>query len=113
MRNTKESIKVLGEHNHWVWNVEFNPMWDQFLISSGTDNIVNLWNISSLSSVEESEKKKEENDRLIKSYDQHGDSVYSTCWSTSENKWIFASLSYDGKVSVNTVPREEQLKACL
>eukprot|EP01091_Cochliopodium_minus_P009775 TRINITY_DN2481_c1_g1_i1.p1 TRINITY_DN2481_c1_g1~~TRINITY_DN2481_c1_g1_i1.p1 ORF type:complete len:400 (-),score=133.02 TRINITY_DN2481_c1_g1_i1:74-1273(-) len=109
VRNTKESIKVLSEHNHWVWNVEYNPMWDQFLISSGTDNTVNLWNITSLSS---DEKRKEE-DKLVKSFDQHQDSVYSTCWSASDNKWLFASLSYDGRVAVNSVPREEQLKVVL
>lgn len=105
--------KTLQSHSHWVWNVEINPMWDQFLLSSGTDNVVNLWKVSSLSS-EESEKKREEGeDYLIHSFDQHGDSVYSTCWSASDDKWLFASLSYDGRVAVNQVPRSEQLKVVL
>ena len=114
VRKVGEVVKVLANnHSHWVWQVEYNPTWDQFLVSSGTDNIVNLWKVASLSSEESENKKEAEEDYLIKSFDQHGDSVYSTCWSTSDNKWIFASLSYDGRVAVNEVPREEQLKVVL
>lgn len=43
-------------------------------------------------------------DHLIKTFEEHEDSVYSVAWSTSG--WSFASLSYDGRVVVNGVPRE-------
>jgi hypothetical protein len=41
---------------------------------------------------------------LIKTFEEHEDSVYSICWATSV--WIFASLSYDGRVLINHVPKE-------
>jgi len=60
----------------------------------------------SLSSEAENEKadKTSRKDRLIKSYEEHEDSVYAISWATSG--WIFASLSYQGRLVVNTVPTE-------
>ena len=43
-------------------------------------------------------------DRLIKTFDQHEDSVYSLAWGS--NCRVFGSLSYDGRVLINQVPRE-------
>jgi WD40 repeat protein len=51
-------------------------------------------------------------DRLINSYDYHEDSVYSTSWS-SANPWVFASLSYDGRLVFNLVPQDEKYKILL
>jgi len=49
-------------------------------------------------------------DKLIKTYDDHEDSVYSICWSNPDlNPWAFASLSYDGRVVINKVPDQEVL----
>lgn len=47
---------------------------------------------------------KNNQDHLIKSFEEHEDSVYSIAWSSSP--WIFASLSYDGRVVMNRVPKE-------
>jgi hypothetical protein len=50
------------------------------------------------------------NDRLLKSYQDHDDSVYSVAWSASEEGWnwsTFASLSYDGRVVINRVPEDD------
>jgi hypothetical protein len=48
-------------------------------------------------------------DRLIRKYKDHEDSVYSACWSwaDSSNPWLFASVSYDGRVIINKVPQHE------
>ena len=44
-------IKVLrGGHTHWSNRVAYNPHHDQLLLSSGTDGIVNLWRVGSVSS---------------------------------------------------------------
>lgn len=40
----------------------------------------------------------------VRTYDEHEDSVYGLCWS-SVDPWVFASLSYDGRVVVNAVPK--------
>lgn len=42
-------------------------------------------------------------DQLIQSIDEHEESVYSLCWSASAS-WVFASISYDGRVLIHTVP---------
>jgi WD40 repeat protein len=48
-------------------------------------------------------------DGFLKAYDQHEDSVYSVAWSPSDI-WVFASLSYDGRVVINRVPTSEKFK---
>lgn len=48
-------------------------------------------------------------DGLLKSYDQHEDSVYCAEWSNVD-PWLFASLSYDGRMCINRVPKEYKLK---
>ena len=49
---------------------------------------------------------------LVRSYDQHDDSVYAVAWSAGD-PWIFASLSYDGQVVINTVPQDQKYKIIL
>lgn len=44
-------------------------------------------------------------DGLLQTFDQHEDSVYCVEWS-SVDPWIFASLSYDGRVIVSKVPKQ-------
>ncbi|GBG32745.1 Nuclear distribution protein PAC1-1 [Hondaea fermentalgiana] len=51
-------------------------------------------------------------DGLVKSYEDHADSVYSVAWSAAE-AWVFASLSIDGKLVVNHVPSAEKYKILL
>ena len=41
--------------------------------------------------------------------DHHEDSVYGLAWSLVD-PWAFASLSHDGRVFVNHVPRSEKYK---
>lgn len=53
-----------------------------------------------------------EGDKIIKQYDEHEDSVYSIAWSSCD-AWVFASLSYDGRVVINHVPAAEKYKILL
>jgi ABC-type branched-subunit amino acid transport system ATPase component len=54
----------------------------------------------------------EEQDREVKVYEDHEDSVYMVEWSSVE-PWIFASLSYDGRLVINKVPKDEKYKILL
>ncbi|KYQ92267.1 WD40 repeat-containing protein [Tieghemostelium lacteum] len=126
-RHPKEPVKIFAGHNHWIWNAKFNKHHDQLIITSSSDNTVKLWNLYSLSSAistsnsDESDnttqqqnentnnkptgkKNKRNEDQLIKIYEEHEDSVYNISWSTSN--FQFASLSYDGRLVMNDVPKE-------
>lgn len=43
-------------------------------------------------------------DSVIATYEEHEDSVYAVEWSAAD-PWLFASLSYDGRLVINRVPR--------
>jgi WD40 repeat protein len=124
-RKSEEPLKVVKGHSHWVWNVEYNRFRDQLVLSSSTDSSVNLWKIATLSSdplgiddyrdaeaadidPHPSSVAHKREDYLIKSYDVHEESVYSVAWGCYEaSPYVFASLSYDGRVVINQVPEEE------
>jgi WD40 repeat protein len=116
LRKGKQPLKILGGHSHWAWSVKYNRSHDQLLVSSGTDGNVNLWSIVSTSSAPlgdlEDPVNEKEGDKLIKTYEEHEDSVYSVAWSCCD-AWIFASLSYDGRVVINHVPPAEKYKILL
>jgi len=103
-RKYDKPVKSFLAHSHWVWNVKYNRYHDQLVISSGTDSFVSLWNVASISSSPNSVSSKKTEDHLIKSFEEHEDSVYCISWGTSA--WVFSSLSYDGRVVVNYVPKE-------
>lgn len=46
-------------------------------------------------------------DEVIAKFEEHEDSVYSVVWSTAD-AWVFASLSYDGRLVLNHVPPQEK-----
>jgi hypothetical protein len=48
-------------------------------------------------------------DGLITAFEQHEESVYSVQWSPSD-PWVFASLSFDGRVVINQVPQDYKYK---
>ncbi|CAI2170604.1 3714_t:CDS:10 [Funneliformis geosporum] len=114
IRNTTESIKEISDHTHWIWAIEYNRFHDQLFLSSGSDCQVNLQSIVSISSAmfqynEYDDNKSEDEyqeiisrptDGLVRTYDQHEDSVYSVAWS-AHDPWIFCSLSYDGRAVIN------------
>lgn len=125
IRNTDRALMVRNDHSHWVWSVRYNHFHDQLVLSSSSDSRVALLNVSSLSSepyghLDEEEENEDESsrprepleDRVISIFDEHEDSVYTVEWSTAD-PWIFASLSYDGRIVINKVPRAEKYKILL
>ena len=48
-------------------------------------------------------------DGVIQTFDDHEDSVYVAEWSAAD-PWTFASLSYDGRLVINQVPRNIKFK---
>jgi WD40 repeat protein len=151
LRRADGPIKTLSSHSHWVWGVQYNHYHDQLVVSCSSDSVVNLWNVSSISSAAASssasasasaaaaaagaagsgsgsdsgggagsdsgrsgKEDKKSADGLVASFDDHESSVYSAAWSYNENdSWIFASLSYDGRVVTSAVPQEEKYKILL
>ena len=90
------------------------------MLTSSSDSRVILSNIASLSSepfghIDEDEdlnSREPDTDRVISFFEEHEDSVYAVEWSGAD-PWIFASLSYDGRVVINRVPRAEKYKILL
>jgi len=113
-RTGQGPVKRLAGHAHWVWTVKYNPCHDQLLLSAGTDNLVNLWRISSISSAPlwEPEEGPEAPDVRVLAIQDHEESVYAVDWSACD-PFLFASLSYDGRVVVNAVPPSEKYKILL
>uniref|UniRef100_A0A7N9D9T5 EARP and GARP complex-interacting protein 1 n=1 Tax=Macaca fascicularis TaxID=9541 RepID=A0A7N9D9T5_MACFA len=121
-RNVTEPVKTLEEHSHWVWNVRYNHSHDQLVLTGSSDSRVILSNMVSISSEpfghlvddddisdqedHRSEEKSKEplQDNVIATYEEHEDSVYAVDWSSAD-PWLFASLSYDGRLVINRVPR--------
>ncbi|KAL9701842.1 hypothetical protein quinque_005283 [Culex quinquefasciatus] len=122
-RNTKEHVFARNDHHHWIWNVRFNTYHDQLLLSAGSDGKIMLTCASSVSSEaldsvgggggDEGERTKEHlADGLLQTFDQHEDSVYCVEWSTAD-PWLFASLSYDGRMIVSKVPKQYKYQILL
>ncbi|CAF1021276.1 unnamed protein product [Adineta ricciae] len=123
VRKTNECLKILTDHSHWVWSARYNRFHDQLIVTSSSDTRVILFNIASLSSepygsLNTSEDVKEEaeelvnEDRLICVFDEHEESVYSAQWA-SNDPWLLASLSYDGRLILNRVPKNEKFQILL
>ncbi|XP_053781100.1 EARP and GARP complex-interacting protein 1 isoform X3 [Desmodus rotundus] len=121
-RSVAEPVKTLEEHSHWVWNVRYNHSHDQLVLTGSSDSRVILSNMVSISSepfghlVDDDDLSDQEERRLedrsqeppqdgaIATYEEHEDSVYAVDWSSAD-PWLFASLSYDGRLVINRVPR--------
>ncbi|XP_052041972.1 EARP and GARP complex-interacting protein 1 isoform X1 [Apodemus sylvaticus] len=120
-RNVTEPVKTLEEHSHWVWSVRYNHSHDQLVLTGSSDSRVILSNMVSISSEpfghlvddddvsdpeeHHAEKSKEPlQDNVIATYEEHEDSVYAVDWASAD-PWLFASLSYDGRLVINRVPR--------
>ncbi|KAK3794540.1 hypothetical protein RRG08_003690 [Elysia crispata] len=138
-RNLAQPLKIISEHSHWVWSVRFNRFHDQLVLTSSSDSRVVLNSVVSLSSEpyghlvdnDDDEEANSDNEReggdedslkeesqeppkdgVIATYEEHEDSVYAADWSSAD-PWTFASLSYDGRLVINHVPRSEKYKILL
>ncbi|VYS46685.1 unnamed protein product [Arabidopsis thaliana] len=107
LRKAKVPVQELPGHTHWTWAVRCNPEYDGLILSAGTDSVVNLWYASATSSDDKTSESPVESTRqrvnpLLNSYTDYEDSVYGLAWSSRE-PWVFASLSYDGRVIIESV----------
>lgn len=131
VRNTKEPVFSRRDHLHWIFSVSFNKFHDQLILTSSSDGKVLLTCASSCSSEapsvlisssnenneDEDEyqnkiKKTQLNDGLLETFEQHEESVYSVEWSAAD-PWLFASVSYDGRVIVSRIPKKYKYQIIL
>ncbi|XP_060535980.1 EARP-interacting protein homolog [Cylas formicarius] len=112
-RQPSQAVYARNEHSHWVWCVRFNHFHDQLLLTSSSDARVLLSSAASVSSENTNESCSDENKgvetkQLLSDgtlqWCEHEDSVYCAEWSPSE-PWVFASLSYDGRLLISRVKR--------
>jgi hypothetical protein len=89
------------------------------VISAGTDSLVNLWRVSTISSAplltldEEADDKTETSGPNVRvSRYEHMDSVYATAWGAAD-AWVYVTIGYDGKAVLNHVPSKEKYKILL
>lgn len=94
----------------------YNPVHDELIGTASSDGQVLITRLVGISSSaienEDINTKTSSEDKIIATCDQHEDSVYCVEWSTA-NSWILASLSYDGRLLLNKVPKDEQLRILL
>ncbi|CEL95604.1 unnamed protein product [Vitrella brassicaformis CCMP3155] len=130
LRKLNACFKRIGTvHSHWISRVCYNAYHDQLLITGGTDSLVNLWTVGSVSSAPMrssstlsattpvakdtgEEGGGELPDGLIRSFEDHEDSIYGLCWSACD-AWVFASVSYDGRLAIHQVPSEDKYRILL
>ncbi|CAM6035432.1 unnamed protein product [Sphagnum compactum] len=102
-------LQELPGHQHWAYRVQYNPKYEELVLSSGTDSRVNLWHVALALSGDAKPRSpfgspKGPSDSLLRAYTEQEDSVYGLAWSTRD-PWVFASVSYDGRVMVDSVPQ--------
>lgn len=104
-RSVRQPVWSRSDHHHWVFSVRFNTFHDSLLLSSASDLKVNLTCARSVSSEAETAEKEPLADGLLQVFEPHEDSVYAAEWSSAD-PWIFASLSYDGRLVISQVPKQ-------
>nr|XP_043631940.1 WD repeat-containing protein DWA2-like [Erigeron canadensis] len=107
LRMLEAPVAELPGHAHWTWAVRSNPEFEGLILSAGTDSAVNLWFAISpsndeLTSDSMSNSGTRRTESLLHSYSDYEDSVYGLSWSSRE-PWLFASLSYDGRVVLESI----------
>ncbi|KAL4459326.1 hypothetical protein ABPG74_017939 [Tetrahymena malaccensis] len=102
LRKPNLPMKVIDKLNNIPLSCKYNKVHDQLLITAFNDGTLGLYRVMSMSSYPDQTAQKEP-DGLIKTYDQHENTVYSVSWSNLSS-WIFASISYQGDIVVNMVP---------
>ncbi|XP_046609070.1 EARP-interacting protein homolog [Neodiprion virginianus] len=127
IRQPSEPVMSRMEHSHWVWSIRINRFHDQLVLTSSSDSRVILCSISSISSepfghlissedepaqTEDGSNKNKMEDSVVGRYEEHEDSVYGVEWSSAD-PWTFASLSYDGRLVINKVPRKYKYQILL
>ncbi|KAJ3322938.1 Protein tssc1 [Boothiomyces sp. JEL0866] len=115
LRSGQKTCEILNAHELSVRNIDYNLNKPYHFATCGDDCMVRIWDsrntIKSLLEISDHTHCKT-TDGLVQSFDQHEHSVYSAAWSPAD-PWIFASVSFDGRVVVNFVPPEQKYKIIL
>lgn len=118
VRNNKQPLFSRRDHQHWITSVSFNKFHDQLILTSSSDGTIILSCAASCSSeniVNDDEKeisKTQLPDGLLEKFEHlHEDSIYAVEWSA--DPWIFASLSWDGRVVIKKVPKKYKYQILL
>ena len=128
VRSPTAPVVSLQNHSHWIWSIRYNAFHDQLVLTCSSDSRVVLSRISSLASqpfghlLEDDESLGDEDlpevsrnckttnevkDGVVTTFEEHEESVYCAEWSSSD-PWVFASLSFDGRLVINKVPKSEK-----
>ena len=108
-RNVKSAVATYSRHQHWVNRVKYNIYRDALVLSASSCGAVNLWSMSSIAfqNPGTSASTVRENHH-VRTFSDHEDGITAISWSCAEaNPFLFASLSYDGRVIINRVPTAE------
>lgn len=103
-------LVTVGGHTRWVWRVRHNPVHDSLVITSSADCAVGLHHLPGVRAAANQGRavaaatagRGPQNGR-VHTADDHEEAVYGAEWSAAD-PWVFASLSYDGRVVINRVP---------
>ncbi|KAK7196557.1 WD domain, G-beta repeat [Novymonas esmeraldas] len=95
------TVRHIKAHEHTVQSCLFNPFRDELVLSCSSDETLKLWDVEP-----------GHDPKCIRRLADYGDSVVSLCWS-SNSPWVFAGLSYNGKLLVDTVPNEKKMSILL
>lgn len=132
-----EPLLELSGHSHWVWKVRYSPAHDTLLASCSSDSTVNLWHTPRLAAAAKDGSAvagaalpaagafaatpgsptamgahSTDVEGRVHTYEDHEDSVYCLAWSTLD-PWLLASLSYDGRMVINRVPKSVKYKVMI
>ncbi|KAF5220753.1 hypothetical protein C3747_146g19 [Trypanosoma cruzi] len=100
-----EKKQHMRAHDHAVPRAVLNPFHDELLISCSSDHTLKLWDSSTGGDDNEPAV-------CLKKIADFGDSVVDACWSSGA-PWVFAGVSYNGKVVVDDVPKEKKMAILL
>lgn len=94
-------ITSVKAHEHAVHRALFNPFHDELILTGSADQSMKLWEVN-----------KNQRAHCLRRLADFGDSVDEICWS-SNGPWVFAGLSFHGKVLVDNVPSEKKMSILL
>lgn len=98
---TLSTLRSIKAHEHAVQNCLFNPFRAELILSCSSDETVKLWDVEP-----------DREPKCLRRLADYGDSVMSLCWS-SNSPWVFAGLSFNGKLLVDSVPNEKKMSILL